>query len=224
MVNKIILQVALDFVDAHRALNVASQAVLAGVDWIEAGTPLIKAEGLNIIRELKSKFPKSTIVADMKTMDAGRAEVEIAAKAGAKVVHVLGAASNSTISECVEAAKNYGAEIIVDMIEVKDPVKRAIEVEKLGVNYIGVHTAIDEQMLGKSPFETLKKIASAVKVPVAVAGGINSENVVEAVKAGAAIIIVGGAITKADDVKKAVTNIRKAINTLKKVKTDLFKG
>ena len=223
MLRKPILQIALDFVDMHRALKAAKEAAAGGADWLEAGTPLIKAEGLNCIRALKKEFPEKTIVADMKTMDAGRAEVEIAAKSGAKIVDVLGAASDSTISECVEAAKNYGCEIIVDMIDVKDPVKRALEVEKLGVNYIGIHTSIDMQMRGKSPFEILKKVVAAVKIPVAVAGGINSENIVDAVKAGASIVIVGGAVTKAQDARKAASDMKKALTSLKKVSTRLFK-
>ncbi len=223
MLKKPVLQVALDFVDMHRALKAAEEAVLGGADWLEAGTPLIKSEGLNCLRQLKAKFPDKVIVADMKTMDAGRAEVEIAAKAGARVVDVLGAASDSTISECVEAAKNYGCEIIVDMIDVKDVVRRAKEVEKLGVNYIGIHTSIDMQMRGKSPFEILKQVVAAVKIPVAVAGGINSENIVEAVKAGAGIVIAGGSITKAKDARKAASDMKKAMHSLKKVSTKLFK-
>ncbi|MCX5776437.1 MAG: orotidine 5'-phosphate decarboxylase [Candidatus Firestonebacteria bacterium] len=220
---KLILQVALDFVDMHRAMPAAKEAVAGGVDWLEAGTPLIKAEGLDAIRELKAKFPNKVIVADMKTMDVGRAEVEIAAKAGAKIVDVLGVASDSTISECVEAAKNYGCEVAVDMIEVKDIVKRAVEVEKLGVNYIGIHTSVDMQMRGKSSFDILKKVVAAVNIPVSIAGGINSENIVEAVKAGASIVIVGGSITKAKDAKKAAQDIKKAMTSLKKINTKLFK-
>ncbi|OGF51646.1 MAG: bifunctional hexulose-6-phosphate synthase/ribonuclease regulator [Candidatus Firestonebacteria bacterium GWA2_43_8] len=223
MLKKPILQVALDFVDMHRALKAAEEAVAGGADWTEAGTPLIKAEGLNAIRELKAKFPNKIIVADMKTMDAGRAEVEIAAKAGANIVDVLGAATDSTIAECVEAAGNYGCEVVVDMIAVKDIVKRAREVEKLGVNYIAIHTAIDDQMRGKSPFEILKQVTAVVKIPVAVAGGINSETAVDAVKAGASILIVGGSITKAKDAKKAASDIKKAMSSLKKIETTLFK-
>ncbi len=107
-------------------------------------------------------------------MDAGRAEVEFAAKAGANVVGVLGAASDATIRECVEAGRNYGAEIIVDMIQVDDVVTRAREAEAMGASYIGIHVAIDEQMAGKTPFDTLREVACAVSIPVAVAGGINS--------------------------------------------------
>ena len=93
----------------------------AGVDWVEAGTPLIKSEGLDAVRELKRLFPDKVIVADMKIMDAGRTEVEVAAKAGAQIVDVLGTATDATIAECVQAGKNYGAKIAVDLIAVADP-------------------------------------------------------------------------------------------------------
>ena len=220
---KPVLQVALDFVNLSRALKCADEAVKGGADWIEAGTPLIKSEGLDAVRRLRQKFPRATIVADMKIMDAGRTEVEIAAKAGADVVCVLAAASDSTIKECVAAAHNYGAKIQADLISIKDTMKRAVEIEKLGVDYLGVHCAIDEQMHAKDPFRQLKEIAKAVHIPIAVAGGINSETAPAAIKSGASIIIVGGAINKAADAKKAAQAIKRSISTLKKIKTELYK-
>ena len=220
---KPILQLALDFVDLKRAVKAAHEAVKGGVDWIEAGTPLIKSEGLEAVRKLREEFPKHTIVADMKVMDAGRTEVEAAAKAGANIVDVLGAASLSTIAECIEAARNYGCRIIVDMIEVEDIVSRAKAVEKLGANFIAVHTAIDEQMQGKNPFARLKKVAQTVKIPVAAAGGINSETVSRALKSGASIVIVGGAITKASSASAAARTIKKAMSKGISIKTDLYK-
>jgi 3-hexulose-6-phosphate synthase/6-phospho-3-hexuloisomerase len=221
--NKPILQVALDFVDLERAIQVAEEAVAGGADWIEAGTPLIKSEGLNAVRSLRQHFPNHVIVADMKTMDAGRAEVEAAAKAGANVIDVLGAASDATVKECVEAADNYGAEIVVDLIEVGDPVDRARAAEAAGADYIAVHTAIDVQMHGGDPFERLKVVANSVDIPVAVAGGINSETAAKAVESGAAIVIVGGAIIKSKDARTAVEEIKHAMLTGKMVKTDLYK-
>ena len=150
-----VLQVALDFVDLDRAVQVCREAVGGGVDWIEVGTPLIKSEGLNSVRRMRQEFPDHKIIADMKTIDAGRTEVECAAKAGANIIDVLGASSDATIAECVDAARNYGAEIVVDMIEVADPVKRAKAAEVAGANYIAVHTAIDVQMTGGDPFQVL---------------------------------------------------------------------
>ena len=219
---KPVLQLALDFVDLPRALKVAEEAVAGGADWLEAGTPLIKSEGLQAVRELRSRWPHLTIVADMKTMDAGRTEVEYAAKAGARVIGVLGAASDATISECAEAARNYGAEIIVDMIQVEDVVGRAIAVEKMGAHYIGIHMAIDEQMQGRSPLETLRAVAAAVSIPVAVAGGINSETAAQAIEAGASIVVVGGAITKANDATAATRVIKQAMQDMISVKSEYF--
>ena len=220
-----ILQLALDFVDLHRAVEVAELAVPAGVDWVEAGTPLIKSEGLDAVRELRRLFPGKVIVADMKIMDAGRVEVETAAKAGAQIVDVLGAATDATIAECVQAGKNYGAKIAVDLIAVADPLARARQVEELGADYISVHVAIDEQMRGggQDPFAVLAAISGAVRVPVGVAGGINSETAAQAVAHGAGYVIVGGAITKAKDPAAATREIRRALDEGAVIPTTLFK-
>ncbi|MEE8179639.1 MAG: 3-hexulose-6-phosphate synthase [bacterium] len=220
---KPILQVALDFIDLPRALKLAGEALQGGADWIEAGTPLIKSSGLDAVRELRKRFPKATLVADMKIMDVGRIEVESAAKAGADVVVVLGLASDSTIRECIEAGKHYGAKIMVDLLEVDALLERAKEVERMGADYIGVHASIDEQMEGKASFAGVRAIAGKIGIPIAVAGGVNSENAHEAVEAGANIVIVGGAITKNVDAKKATAEIKKAIEKKIKIKSELFK-
>lgn len=220
---KTILQVALDLLNGHMALNIAKDAVEGGADWLEAGTPLIKSEGMDIIRKLKEKYPKHTIIADMKTIDTGAFETEMAAKAGADIVVILAASDDSTITDAVKSGRKYGTKIMIDLIGVKDKVKRAKELEKMGIDYLCIHIGIDEQMIGKTPFETLKSIVKNTNTPVAVAGGINSETAAEVVKNGASIVIVGGAITKAKDVKKATQQIKKAITDKKKIKTDLFK-
>ncbi len=217
-----VIQLALDFLNIEQALRVAREAVPAGVDWVEAGTPLIKAEGLEAVRRLRAEFPDKTIVADMKVMDAGRIEVEAAAKAGANIVDVLGQASDETIAECIEAGENYGARIVVDLIAVANPVERATQIAKLGPHAIAVHTGIDEQMHARSGFETLATIAKRIDTPLAVAGGINSQTCVQAVESGASIVIVGGAITKSPDARKATEEIKRAITTRKAVASELF--
>ena len=214
--------------------DTAAEAMEGGADWLEAGTPLIKSEGLDAVRALRKEFPDNTIVADMKIADTGRTEVEIAAKAGADIVCVLGTASDSTIKECIEAGRNYGAKIMVDLLalnrdysgsglEIKDLVKRAKQVEGWGADYLCVHTPIDAQMKGKDSFSALKEVCKAVGTPVAAAGGINSETAVKAIDAGASIIIVGGAITKSKNAKEATRIIKKSIKYKKPVQTTLYK-
>jgi len=223
MTGEIQLQLALDFANLSQALRVAREAWAGGVRRLEAGTPLIKSEGLDCVRALRGEFPEATIVADMKIMDAGRVEVEMAAKAGADVVVVLGAASDATIRECIEAGDSYDATIMVDLIEVPNPAARAQQVAELGAGIIGVHCPVDVQMEGGSPMDSLRQVAEAVSIPVAVAGGINSETAPLAVPNGAGIVIVGGAIIKAPDAKQAAADILQAIRSGEAVATDRFK-
>jgi len=219
----ITLQVALDLLNEHRAIKIAQESIKGGADWIEAGTPLIKSEGMQIIRKLKDTFPKKTLIADMKTMDTGAYETEMASKAGADIICILAAADNATIKDAVKSARKYGTKIMVDLIGISNKTKRATELEKTGIDYLCIHVGIDEQMIGKKPIETLKTITKKTKIPVAVAGGLNTETIPEVVKAGASIIIVGGAITKAKNVTLATKQIKKTIKEKTPIKTELYK-
>ncbi len=220
-----VLQVALDFIDIERALTLARETVLGGADWLEAGTPLIKSEGLEAIRQLRSAFPNQVIVADLKTMDVGRIEFEAAAKAGANVAVVLAAAADSTIAECVEAGRKYGIKTYCDTINIPfdNLAARGREIAKLGVDIIGVHLPIDEQMRGHDPLARLIVLKEAVEIPIAVAGGVTSETAAAMVAAGAAIVIVGGALHKASNAQQAAQDIKKAMQSGKAVVSELGK-
>ncbi|MCK5024205.1 MAG: DUF561 domain-containing protein [Thermoplasmata archaeon] len=220
---KVITQVALDLVDAHRALQIAAETVEGGIDWLEAGTPLIKAEGMDIIRQLRAKFPQYTIVADLKTMDTGGLEVEIATKSGASVITIMGISEDSTITEAVKSARQYGSKIMIDMMQVEDKPARAKEVAALGVDYVCIHVSIDEQMVGGNPLADVKAVSEVVDIPIAVAGGINSESAAPAVENGASIIIIGGAITKAQDIAGATIDIIQSIADMKPIVSQHFK-
>ncbi len=219
-----VLQVALDLMHLKRALEIAAEAVEGGADWIEAGTPLIKSEGADVLRELKRAFPGRTIVADMKTMDVGGFEVEIAAKAGADVISVLGLADDGTIHEAVLSARQYGAKVMVDLIGVADKAARAKRAEDLGASYVCLHVGIDEQMKGEAaPVDTVRSVAQAVSIPIAVAGGITSESAPRLLAAGASIVIVGGGIIKAEDVVGATRRVKEAMTSGRSVATELSK-
>ncbi len=206
-----ILQVALDFIDMDRALKVAKE-VSDSVDWIEAGTPLIKACGMDCVRQLKKTFPNKKIVADLKIADTGDVETEMAAKAGADIVTVLGAVDDQTIVHAVEAAKNFGCEVLVDLLNVENIGAQAKRAEELGADYVMVHTGIDQQMIGKDVFADLKIVSGSVRIPVAVGGGLTIDNVKKAVNGGGQIIIIGGSITKAANAKQIAKQFKKAMD------------
>ncbi len=209
---KPVLQVALDLLELDRALVIAKESVLGGADWVEAGTPLIKSEGMAAVRALAKQFPDHTIVADMKVADTGAMEVEMAAKAGAGVVCLLGDADDSVIADAVRAASAFGVRLMADLINTRDPVIRAKELEALGIDIIVAHVGIDQQMVGKSSIDLLTSLAGNLSVPIAVAGGLDSGTAAAAVRSGADIVIVGGWITRSADVKSSTCLIRASID------------
>lgn len=203
---------ALDLLELDRSIQIAKEAVSGGADWIEAGTPLIKSEGMDSVREMKKALPGTKIVADMKTVDTGAMEVEMAAKAGADIVAMLASSDNSTVEDALRAARKYGVQIMMDLLTVPDPVKRSRELDQLGVDYICVHVGIDQQMTGRDTVDFLKQIVKEVKTPVAAAGGIDAVTGAEAIANGAAIVIVGGSIVRSANVMASAQKIREAID------------
>ena len=203
---------ALDLLELDRSIQIAKEAVSGGADWIEAGTPLIKSEGMDSVREMKKALPGTKIVADMKTVDTGAMEVEMAAKAGADIVAMLASSDNSTVEDALRAARKYGVQIMMDLLTVPDPVKRSRELDQLGVDFICVHVGIDQQMTGRDTVDFLKQIVKEVKTPVAAAGGIDAVSGAEAIASGAAIVIVGGSIVRSADVTASARKIREAID------------
>jgi 3-hexulose-6-phosphate synthase/6-phospho-3-hexuloisomerase len=209
---KVILQVALDILELKRALQIAQESLEGGADWIEVGTPLIKSEGMQAIRSMRDLFPDSVIVADMKIADTGTMEVEMAAKAGADIICILADADDSVIAEAMRAARLYGIRIMADLINVKDPVGRAHELEAMGVDIICAHAGIDQQMTGKNSLELLKSLSDQVHIPLAIAGGIDAGGAGDAVQSGADIVIVGGWITRSADVTGSTRKIRSELD------------
>ena len=226
------LQIALDLINLPRAIDIAEEAVKGIISetediskaWVEAGTPLIKAEGMNAVRELRRRFPGHTICADMKTMDAGAPEIEIAAKAGANVVFILGCSPDTCISEAILAGKQYGVKIAADLISVTEPAKRAVELEQMGVDIINIHVGLDQQVLGFKPIDLVRDVSRAVSsnVLISAAGGLNSKTAVQAYQAGAEIIIVGGALYKAKSPEESARKIVKSLKSGRPVATKEF--
>ncbi|UCE14606.1 MAG: orotidine 5'-phosphate decarboxylase, partial [Candidatus Heimdallarchaeota archaeon] len=140
----------------------------------------------------------------------------MAAMAGADVVCILGIAPDSTIIDAVGAGKKFGVKIFADLIGIHDPVDRAIQLEKLGVDIIGLHIGIDQQLrsgFDKIPFPTLKRLRETITIPIAVAGGLKAETIPQAIKCGADILIVGSAITRSADPQQATQRLKELILT-----------
>ncbi len=193
-----IVQISLDLTDINEAIETARIALEAGVDWLEAGTPLILAEGLHGVRALRKEFPDTPIVADLKTMDGGYLEAEMMAKAGATHVVVMARAHAETIKCVVKAGRDFGVKVMGDNMVFDDKASASRMLEDLGCDYIVHHTGFDERNgifadTGKmlSPLDDLDAVVKAVSIPVQAVGGLSIEQAISMPKRGAPLVVIG---------------------------------
>lgn len=192
-------QMALDSLDFDATVALAEK-VAPHVDILEIGTPCIKHNGIKILETLRAKFPNNKILVDLKTADAGFYEAEPFYKAGADICTVLGISDISTIKGVVDAANKYGKKAQVDLINVPDKAAVSKAAAKVGAHIIGVHTGLDQQAAGHTPFTDLALVAGLnLGVEVSVAGGVKAATVKQVKDAGADIIVAGAAIYGAAD-------------------------
>jgi 3-hexulose-6-phosphate synthase len=200
----------MDVLTTEDALALAGK-VAEHVDIIELGTPLIKAAGLEAVTAIKAAHPDKIVFADLKTMDAGELEADIAFSAGADLVTVLGVAGDSTIVGAVKAAEKHGKGVVVDLIGVADKSARAREVIALGAQFVEMHAGLDEQAEEGFTFETLLTDGSDSGVDFSVAGGVNVSTIAAVQAAGATVAVAGSAIYSATDPGAAAAELRAAI-------------
>lgn len=188
-----VVQISLDLTSIDEALETAAVAVDAGVDWLEAGTPLILAEGLRSVERLRARFPDHPIVADLKTMDGGYLEAEMMAKAGASLVVVMGRAHEATIRRVVDAAAEYGIKVMGDNMVAENKAANAKWMETLGVDFIIHHVGFDERNMigGLSPMDELEDVVRAVTIPVQAVGGLTIRQAIECPAHGAPLVVLG---------------------------------
>jgi 3-hexulose-6-phosphate synthase/6-phospho-3-hexuloisomerase len=188
-----IVQVSLDLMTIADAMPVAETAARAGVDWLEAGTPLILGEGLHAVRALRQAFPQHPIVADLKTMDAGYLEAEMMFRAGATHVVVMAVAHPATIANAVRAGRDYGGQVMGDIMCHPDKPAAARMLQDLGVDYVIVHTGLDERNAerGRSPLDDLPGVREAVSIPVQAVGGLSVEQAIRMPAMGAPLVVIG---------------------------------
>ena len=217
-----IVQVSLDLTDIHEAMEMAHTAMRAGVDWLEAGTPFILAEGLHGVKALRKEFPKTPIVADLKTMDGGYLEAEMMAKAGATHVVVMARAHPETIKCVVQAGKDFGAVVVGDNLGCPDMILGARELEELGCEMVIHHIGYDERRgiaargeRAPNPLDQLREVVDAVSVPVQAVGGLSLEQAIKSPEYGAPLVVIGAPLAiDADSFSRGAGNVEDVLRKI----------
>lgn len=217
-----IVQISLDIVTVGEAVATAEMALRAGVDWLEAGTPLIIAEGMNGVRALREQFPQTPIVADLKTMDGGYLEAELMAQAGATHVVVMARAHEETIRCVVKAGRDLGIKVMGDDLACEDMVAGARRLEDLGCDFVIHHIGYDERrgiaargLRMPSPLDQLREIVAAVAVPVQAVGGLTLEQAVRTPEYGAPLVVLGAPLViDAEAFQTASGNVEESLRLI----------
>jgi 3-hexulose-6-phosphate synthase/6-phospho-3-hexuloisomerase len=222
-----IVQVSLDVTTLDEALDLAHGAMRAGVDWLEAGTPLLLAEGLHAVRALRDAFPNVPLVADLKTMDGAGLEAEMMFNAGATMTVVMGQAHDASIVEQVKMARRYGGQVMCDVMLCPDKATRARQAQALGVDYIVVHTGFDERnaQSGLSPLDDLPAVLAAVDIPVQAVGGLSVDQAIQTLRMGAQIVVFGAPLVISGSAFEAAGDdwemlLRDVVRRVKEMKTE----
>ena len=184
------------------------------IDIIEIGTPLIIKEGLKSVLKIKKKFPKQTVLADLKIMDAGLLEAQIGFDAGADIVTVLGLASTKTLNGVKQAAVKNEKEVMVDMINHPCPENKWNELKNMEMGLCCLHTANDDTKDGETPLNDLERFYNLHGGKnIAVAGGINPDMIRKINSFHPEIVIVGGYIANSRNQRDALVEIHQAMDS-----------
>jgi 3-hexulose-6-phosphate synthase/6-phospho-3-hexuloisomerase len=195
-----VIQLAIDLLTVDDALRLAEIGVKAGVDWLEAGTPLIVRRGADAIGAIARAFPEFPVLADYKTMDSGGRNVLLTAEQGGRLMTVCAGATDETIASAVEASHDAGVLVVVDTIGVRDQVGRACEVERLGAHSVYLHYGADQRRADATRDSTqwVESVGAAVRVPLG-AGTFGVEDGVRAASLGADVIVIGHPLISGPD-------------------------
>jgi 3-hexulose-6-phosphate synthase len=195
-----VIQLAIDLTTIDEALRLAEIGVKAGVDWLEAGTPLIIRRGADAIGAIARAFPEHPVLADYKTMDGGGKNVLLTAEQGGRLMTVCAGACDETVAAAVAASKESGVLVVVDTIGVRDQVGRAREVERLGADSVYLHYGADQRRADASRDSTqwVSSVGAAVRVPLG-AGTFGIEDAIRAASLGTDVLVIGHPLISGPD-------------------------
>jgi 3-hexulose-6-phosphate synthase len=207
-----VVQVAIDVLSIDDALRIAEAAVRAGVDWLEAGTPLVTFTGTSCIGALARAFPGVPVLADYKSMDGVRKYFLETAKQGGHLATVCGVAADASIQTAVAAGREADVAVICDLYAAHDVPGRAAEVEAMGVDSVYVHWGADQRTLDpdRDPQADLDAVVERVRIPVGMAT-FSVEDGVRAIGQGAGIVVIGFPLIAERDVEAALRRYVEAV-------------
>lgn len=219
------LQVTLDTYEVEDGIN-RLRPVASYVDVIEVGTPLLLDAGMDAVARVREAFPHVEVLADTKIWHNGARIAASAFAHGADMVTILAGATDQEVETVVSVAHEMGHEVAADMAGVRSQIRRASELEDLGVRYLivpsGLRRDVDEgrevdsfqrntRAMGGTPLALVRNVTRGLTqgAEVAVVDNITLDNLDEVLATHPGILLVGRAILAADDPAQAAAEFKR---------------
>jgi 3-hexulose-6-phosphate synthase len=212
MESKPLLQIALDTIKLDEALRI-TDLVQEHVDIIEIGTVLLKKEGVSVIQKIKTTYPEKWVFADTKTIDFGKIEARLAFEAGADMMSVCGIASDTTIDHTLREAHIRQKKVVIDLIGLGNSYRQVKRLSYLHPDYLTIQSRDDERATSNDLFEQVEVISQISPIPLAIAGGVQLDDIPYLLVFNPAIIVVGAAITRTSQPAEVAKRFRQSIET-----------
>ena len=211
MIPKLVFAIDTNKVD--QAINLAKKAIIGGADIIEAGTPLIKIGGVNIVYLLRKKYPSTPIYADLKVIDFPELEIIDYFSAGASIVSLMAFTNNQNIIKALNLTKSYNKKIWVSTMGYYNTelIKRVEELKRIGVDNIIAHGSGEQDCAFDDLIKKTKLISQVNGIKLIVGGGITKSNIDKILRYKPRVVIVGRGISMDKDIKTSTLSIKKRI-------------
>lgn len=191
------LQVMFNSLDLEKDLSIA-QSIQEYVDQVTIGQLLLFKYGQTAIARFRDAMPKSKIVADTKIIEFCKDSAKLNLDAGADWITVLAGANQNIIHSTCTVAHNLGKRVMLDLIDARSRGQSALDAKSYGADAILFHQPHDDYD-EFSLIEEWDMVKGNADLPIYISGKINRENIQNILHLGPNGIIIGKAISQAQD-------------------------
>jgi 3-hexulose-6-phosphate synthase len=203
------LQISFDFVDLIKAIEIAKK-VEPFADILEIGSTLINIHGINAIKKFRETFPEKELFADLKLISRVEEVINEYCKAGTNTISVLAGTTNNIIQLATKIAHENKVQIALDLSDAFSMGQSAMDSAALDVDKIIFHGPHESHNLEKL-LEEWENVFGNTKTPIFVEGAITKENIGKILELKPYGIIIGKAITQANEPAQAAEDFKKIL-------------
>lgn len=203
------LQVVFNSLDLEKELNTA-QTIAEFCDQITIGQLLLAKYGIHAITSFRQALPKSIIIADTKIIEFCKDTTRLYLDAGSDWVTVLAGASQNIIHATCSVAHEMGKKVMLDLIDAQSRGQSALQAKSYGADAIIFHQSHDDY----NEFDLIEEwdmIKGNADLPIYISAKITPENIYKVTQLSPYGILIGKAITQAEDPIQAAKFFRQLI-------------